>query len=261
MSSAVFVFPASHSDAASAESRSVVSGVESSISMLSSSINDSTDIAQRSAVVVCLTGKPLLPALLLGFVPLLPAPLLALLSLPSSGFPLLPVDGLDDARPSSADRLDDEPPSPPRRLVLESESSSWRLALEVPLLLDGLLREPVSSSSLRLDGLPREPTDERDFLEPLDSDCSLAAPDLRPRVRDLDLDRLDLGRDEERDLVRRPRDRLRVRLRDFGRLVASYREPPSISRSFLNKGLLRTLFASAPGFARPIIASARSVAR
>ena len=214
--------------------------------MLSSSINDSTDIAQRSAVVVCLIGKPLLPALLLGFVPLLPALLLAFLSLPSSGFPLLPVDGLDDARLSSADRLDDEPPLPPRRLVLESESSSWRLALEVRLLLDGL---------------PREPTEERDFLEPLESDCSLAAPDLRLRVRDLDLDRLDLGRDDERDLVRRLRDRLRVRLRDFGRLVASYREPPSISRSFLNKGLLRTLFASAPGFAKPIIASARSVAR
>ena len=229
--------------------------------MLSSSINDSTDIAQRSAVVVCFIGKPLLPALLLGFVSfLLPALLLAFFSLPSSGFPLLPVDGLDDARLSSADRLDDEPPLPPRRLVLESESSSWRLVLEVPLLLDGLLREPVSSS-LRLDGLPREPTEERDFLEPLESDCSLAAPDLRLRVRDLDLDRLDLGRDDERDLVRRPRDRLRVRLRDFGRLVASYREPPSISRSFLNKGLLRTLCASAPGFAKPIIASARSVAR
>ena len=259
MSSAVFVFPASQSDAASAESRSVVSGVESSISMLSSSINDSTDIAQRSAVDVCLTGK-VPPALLLGFFSFLPAPLLALLSLISSGFPLLAVDGLDDARPSSADRLDDEPPSPPRRLVLESESSSWRLAFEVPLLLDGLPREPVSSSLL-LDGLPREPTEERDFLEPLESDCSLAAPDLRLRVRDLDLDRLDLGRDDERDLVRRPRDRLRVRLRDFGRRVASYREPPSMSRSFLNKGLLRTLFASAPGFAKPIIASARSVAR
>ena len=165
----------------------------------------------------------------------------------SPGFPFA-VDGLDDARPSSVDRLDDEAASP-RRLVLESESSSRRLALEVPLLLDGLPRDPVSSSR-------RLALDVRDFLELLESECSLAALDLRLFVRDLDLDRL-----VERDLVRRPRDLLRVRLRDFGRLVASYREPPSISRSFLNKGLLRTLFASAPGFAKPIIASARSVAR
>ena len=131
------------------------------------------------------------------------------------------------------DGLDEEPPSPP-----------WRLAFELPLSLDVL---------------PREPTEERDFLELLESDRSLGALDLQ--LRDLELDRLDLGRDDERDLVRRPRDRLRDRLRDFGRRVPSYREPPSMSRSFLTKGLLRTLFISAPGFAKPIIANARSVAR
>ena len=214
MRSAVFVFPASQSDAASTESRSVVSGVESSISTSSSSISDSTDIAQRSAVVVCTIGKTLLLAPLVA--------LLVLLPLSTSGFTLLPVEGLDE-----------KPPSPPRRLVFE-----------LPLSLDGLAREP---------------TEDRDFLELLESDCSLGALDLR--LRDLELDRLDLGRDDDRDLARRPRERLRDRLRDFGRRVPSYRETPSMSRSFLTKGLLSTLFISAPGFAKPIIANARSVAR